>query len=173
MQTQVTNLQATNTNHGVEIQNTGDLTLKSLGAGYAVQNPNGAVRIDSTGSITVSDAISAGKIVSLRANGNLLINANITSGFGGEGNPPSELIADLDNNGTGSITQNATSVITTNNNTLKIGIVCAPGDECGPGSGGTTQNIVLGRVNAGTGDVYIRTEDGGAEQTFVHGRDTT
>ena len=63
LQTQVTNLQATNTNNGIEIKNTGNLTLTSLGAGFAVQNTNGAVRIDSTGNMTVNNTVTAGRLL--------------------------------------------------------------------------------------------------------------
>jgi len=171
LQTQVTNLQATNTSNGVEIHNTGDLTLKDLGAGYAIRNTNGAVRIttgagnEQPGNLTVSDSVTAGKRFRLRADGDLFINANV-SGTGLGGDSTSELIADGGEfaSGTGGITQNASSQITvTDGGNLNIGVVCAPGDGCGPYYGDYTQNIVLGKVNAGTGTVMIRTVNGGVQ----------
>jgi len=163
LRTSVTNLQATNTNNGVEIANTGDVTLTNLGAGYAIQNTNGAVLVNSTGSITVDSTVTAGKRFSLRADTDVFINADL-SGTGLGGNRTSELVADAQGNGAGEVVQNATSQIAvTDGGDLDIGIVCAPGGGCGSGGGGDTQNIVLGTVDAGTGTVKIRTEDGGVQ----------
>jgi len=158
--TQVSNLQATNTNNGIEINNTGDLTLKDLGAGFAVSNTNGGVVISATGDLTVSDAVSSGRRLSLRANGDLLINADLTADTTGAGFTI-ELISDNDGNGTGGIIQDATSLITSNDNSVFFGVECAPAGGCGSGGGGATQNITVGSVDAGTGGVFIRTEDGG------------
>ncbi len=159
-QTQVSNLQATNTNNGIVIFNTGDITLANLGAGFAVSNTNGGLRVHSTGAITVGSTVTAGRAVRLFADTDLNINANITAHTAASASV-TELIADADGDGTGSITQASGTTINTNSNDLVMGIECGPGGGCGSGSGGSGQDITLATINAGTAQVRIRAEDGG------------
>jgi hypothetical protein len=71
------------------------------------------------------------------------------------------MIADANDDGTGSVVQASGTTINTNSNDLVIGIECGPNGGCGSGGGGTGQDITLATINAGTGQVRIRTEDGG------------
>jgi hypothetical protein len=101
--TEVSSLQATNTNQGIEIENIGSLTLANLGAGYAVRNTNGALILSSDGSISVNGSVTVGRRIDLRANGDLAINANLTGHQGGETSSAVDLLADADSNGIGAI----------------------------------------------------------------------
>jgi filamentous hemagglutinin family protein len=132
--TEVSSLQATNTNGGIEIQNIGNLTLANLGAGYAVQNPNGALILSSDSNITVGGSVSVGRRISLRANGDLAINANLTGHEGGETSSAVDLVADADANGAGSIS----SMLGTGN------IVTNGGDMFATGA-----SVALGGINTG------------------------
>jgi len=153
LQTQVTNLQATNTNFGLEVHNTGDLTLKNLGAGYAVSNAYGGLNISATGNITVSDAVTAGKKISLRADGDLALNADLAANTRGgpPANSPSELIADANIDGSGSITGSGN--ITTNGNSLNLSGV-------GVAVGNITTSTSAGNVITGPGNVSVTSTSG-------------
>ncbi len=79
LETDVDNLQATNTNNGVEIANTGGMTIMGTG----VSNTNGWVALSTSGALTVNSSVNAGGYVALTAtggaNGDVTINANITA----------------------------------------------------------------------------------------------
>ena len=79
LETDVDNLQATNTNNGVEIANTGGMTIMGTG----VSNTNGWVALSTSGALTVNSSVNAGGYVALTAtggaNGDVTINADITA----------------------------------------------------------------------------------------------
>ena len=108
----------------------------------------------------MNGSVTTGRRIGISANTDLNINANLTANTTGAG-IGSSLIADASGGGTGSIVHASGTTINTNNSNLDIGIVCAPGGSCGSGSGGSTQNITLATINAGSAQVKIRTEDGG------------
>jgi hypothetical protein len=145
------------------IFNTGDITLADLGAGYAVSNTFGGLRVHSTGAISVGSTVTAGRAVRLFADTDLNINADVMAHT--VASTPftvTELIADANGDGTGSITQLSGTTINTNSNDLVIGVECGPGGGCsGPAGTGSGQDITLATINAGTAQVRIRTEDGG------------
>jgi hypothetical protein len=94
--TQVNSLQATNSISGIEVSNTGNLVLEDIsGLGYAVQNADGALIVNSSGTITVDDAVTTGRRIALFASGagsDVVINANLAAGSGG--GAPTQLYAD-------------------------------------------------------------------------------
>jgi len=77
--TQVSSVQVTKTgtgSGGIELNNTGDLTLADLtGVGYAVSNMNGGVNMFTSGNMTVASTVIAGRRITLRAAGDATINA--------------------------------------------------------------------------------------------------
>jgi hypothetical protein len=79
LETDVDNLQATNTNNGVEIANTGGMTI----VGTGVSNTNGWVALSTSGALMVNSSVNAGGYVALTAtggaNGDVTINADITA----------------------------------------------------------------------------------------------
>ncbi|MCM8806144.1 MAG: filamentous hemagglutinin N-terminal domain-containing protein [Candidatus Omnitrophica bacterium] len=92
LETQVTNLDAGNTNNNIEIANTGALILLDLDAsGNSVLNVNGQVIISAASPLTVSSPIAGGAGVTLTAGeiadagtwaDDLTVNANISSANG-------------------------------------------------------------------------------------------
>ncbi len=152
IQTQVNNLQATNNGATgtIAVQNTGNLTLTDLGAGYAVLNVVGNVSINATGNIVVNSAVTAGRGIHLRADGDLALNANLTAHTTNSG-LESNFVADADANGTGSIT--GAGNITSNGSDLflsGVGVSIGSLNTTGPGSNSSNGNI---QVNSTTGDI--------------------
>ncbi|MDD5238177.1 MAG: filamentous hemagglutinin N-terminal domain-containing protein [Candidatus Omnitrophica bacterium] len=89
LETDVRNLQATNTNSGnIEIANTGSLNLTDFSSsGYSIKNNgSGLVNISTSSPLTVSSAVLAGGNINLSAGGgntgNLFINADVQSSGG-------------------------------------------------------------------------------------------
>jgi len=74
--TQVSNLKATNTNNGIEVTNAGALTLTNFGAGNAITNTNGGLNLTNSGTATVGSPINVGKRFAVVATGGGDINVN-------------------------------------------------------------------------------------------------
>jgi hypothetical protein len=81
LETQVTNLQATNVNNGIEISNTGALNLKYLGigSGPAISNSNGWVNISTASPLNVIDEVLAFGNIGLYAGGGLTGDINVNN----------------------------------------------------------------------------------------------
>ncbi|MDD5085401.1 MAG: autotransporter-associated beta strand repeat-containing protein, partial [Candidatus Omnitrophica bacterium] len=89
IETQVSSLQATNTNNGIWIVNTGSLDLRDIDGSlfYSVYNTNGWVKISANGSdvdngiiLNINDVVTAFGDITLEANNDVTVNEDITGG---------------------------------------------------------------------------------------------
>ncbi|RLI98376.1 MAG: hypothetical protein DRP08_08185, partial [Candidatus Aenigmatarchaeota archaeon] len=150
LETEVSNLQATNTTSGnIEIDNTGNLTI--FGTGVNNNAPNGQILITTASNMNINAPINSNAgYVYLSATDDIDQNASITTSGG-----DFEANADSDGDGSGGYDMKGSSIDTTGTSDGNVTIIA--GDEDTQTGG---EDIKVGTINAGDGTVTLTTYGG-------------